>query len=52
VSTKEWKPQEGETLIGHHNTQKWASTKRGLMSKSPWHMPSKEWMTNRSPKKE
>jgi hypothetical protein len=42
----------GENPIEHHNTQKWTSTKRSLLSKSPWHVPSKGWMTDRSPKRE
>jgi hypothetical protein len=47
VSASEGKTQEAKTLIEDHNTQKWASTKRGIMSKLPGHMPSKEWMINK-----
>jgi hypothetical protein len=45
VSIKEGKTQEGKTPIEeHHNTQKWTNTKKSLVSKSPWHVPSKEWI--------
>jgi hypothetical protein len=28
--------------LEHYNAQKWANTKRGLASRSPWHMPFKK----------
>jgi hypothetical protein len=33
VSVREEKTQEGKTPKKHHNTQKWASTKKGLVNK-------------------
>jgi hypothetical protein len=35
MSVREEKTQEGKTPIEHHNTQKWASTKKGLVNKRP-----------------
>jgi hypothetical protein len=49
---RERKIQEGKTLAKHHNTQKWANTKRGAMSKFPWQVPSNKWMIDKFPKKE
>jgi len=47
---KEGKYKREKCPLEHHNAQKWANTKRGLASRSLWHMPFKEWMTNISPR--
>lgn len=51
-SVRERKIQEKKTLAKHHNTQKWTNTKRGVMSKLPWQVPSNEWMLDKFPKRD
>jgi hypothetical protein len=52
MRTRQVKTQEGKTLVEHCNTRKWASAKRGSMNEFPWHVPTKKWMMNNSPKEE
>jgi len=50
-SIREEKIKEGKTFTKHRNAWKWAIAKIGPASGLPGHVLSKEWMTNKSPKR-
>ncbi len=47
--------QKGKKIIRRKNPtkycngQKWANTKRGPTNETPWHVPLRKWIINKSP---